>query len=1416
MTLVKRLPGVSAWLGLGLLLAFLPHGALGLITGRVQGTVYRADGSVATGTLLLSWPAFTTSADEAVASGHKTVRIGDDGWVAVSLAPNAGASPDGTYYTAVYHLNDGSTSTEYWVVPSSAAVGLASVRATVMPVSKAVQTVTRQYVDTSIAGVTTGFLHASGGTMSGSLLLAGDPAVDYQAATKRYVDQASTSAAVAKTGGTMTGALNVPMVNGKAFAGVSTIQQAITAAGATGSVEIPASYTGIDAFTNPNGIPIRDISIAVPQDTRSVKEFGARCLGYMALNGTITSGSSILVVTGGTPTSALVGRYMVVQVTGSSVSLPSVYMPTVTSIIDPTHVQLSSVAPYTGLFTYFFWQDDYPGVQAAMAWSVNNLAHLVTSVYDAPKGLSFPAGQCFLSQPVLYSCQSMAGQGETISSVFTAPASDAFVSPDPAVTPSYFCHDNAHIHDMTVFVDASVEATKQPGWLAKKRWAGQNMAWANNPTGPYWSVPVTLSAGHTIGGTTLSITPTPTLNRSWFDVGFAQMGSVKIGTNVCSYNGVTVNVLNNVVCGTQGTADAIAATGASVIPVNPFLYTDVVDYFPSWQIGNGAFIFESADGTDMARMPSKLTMDHVMIFPSNRSTSNLARSTVAIYSTRPPYDAQFTRNHIETTFGFIFPYPPVNQDAYTAGAPVMDAAKFTDNIEKSSIPFLAMNGSDVKLSGNSWYISQNGSPDYRVYPHGLIWNTGYRAFVENHYIEVNSGNDPGGVFPPAGSYPDPWGEISGQNGGSYISADISGAGYGHSIGTMLIESSFNKGINTHIGEATITGAGNDFANGGAFNDVGMQNKSDFVAQFGNKSIYATPARANPIYNTVTTDALRGGNVGADAYRSLDDLFLTPENMVNTQGIQSLGTTSVADTTAPITGRYVPTTGGIPGFRINGITETWRVGADFPAGKGTFYLMGRAQANSVMALRFGPNTSAFALGYCTWTANVWKACSVRYDTTGATGALITIDTYDSSRSGTIALNPVTELDVAWMAAVPDMGTLAAANASIGTATVDTIVVGNLTATRQTGTAVGTALISTMTDSSTGTIYLSSRCNYATQVFSQPEYGFPGMALFGAEVISWSASSCSGGGYPALSGLVRGLFGTVPNAHGMWEGVTTVPYSLIVNNTLAELCTTTGCNFGIDAPSYPLSFGGVYGGEANGKWHTSQLISHAATGTPPILVTSTTPVANLTLASPSQVPNLPATQITGLAAVAVSGSYASLANKPVAGADFVAPDGSITGNASTASSLATTPTLCSTGQAATGILANGNSTGCATYAPMAAPSFTTQATAPKFIGVISSETDISFSATPTFPATANLIYMSLTGNVTSSTLAPGANGQSMTFVLCQDATGSHTFVWPANVRGGMTLGATASKCSSQMFTYVNALPSWVAATSGTTGE
>ncbi len=179
--------------------------AQGISTTTVQGTVYLANGLAGTGTVSLSWPAFTTAAGQEVAAGQMTVTIAPDGFLSVNLTPNQGATPAGLYYTAVYHMSDGTTSTQYWVVPATAQASLGQVQAELMPAAQAVQTVDKAYVDQSISEATTGLLTGSGGTLSGPLYLSGDPAQPLEAADKHYVDS-EVSQALPVSGGTVTGA----------------------------------------------------------------------------------------------------------------------------------------------------------------------------------------------------------------------------------------------------------------------------------------------------------------------------------------------------------------------------------------------------------------------------------------------------------------------------------------------------------------------------------------------------------------------------------------------------------------------------------------------------------------------------------------------------------------------------------------------------------------------------------------------------------------------------------------------------------------------------------------------------------------------------------------------------------------------------------------------------------------------------------------------------------------------------------------------------------------------------------------------------------------------------------------------------------------------------------------------------------
>lgn len=79
-------------------------------------------------------------------------------------------------------------------------------------------------------------------------------------------------------------------------------------------------------------------------------------------------------------------------------------------------------------------------------------------------------------------------------------------------------------------------------------------------------------------------------------------------------------------------------------------------------------------------------------------------------------------------------------------------------------------------------------------------------------------------------------------------------------------------------------------------------------------------------------------------------------------------------------------------------------------------------------------------------------------------------------------------------------------------------------------------------------------------------------------------------------------------------------------------------------------------------------------------------------------------------------------------------------------------------------------------------------------------VSFSATPTFNAGLyNSFEMTLTGNVTSSTVTGAVVGQQLNFIIQQDGTGGRTFAWPANFVNAPAVGALASASTSASFVY-----------------
>ena len=206
--------GIGGWLVVAALGGALAHAQVATTT--VQDTVTDASGAGAAGTVVVHWEAFTTAVGNSVAAGSLSSTLGAGGALSVALQPNAGATPMGSYYTAVFHLSDGTTSREFWVVPQTATgtVTLASIRNQVLPTTVAMQTVSKQYVDTTVAKAMAGvgpggsvpYVLKAGDAMTGPLTLPGDPTLATQAADKHYVDAAVAGVSGGSGGGSPSGA----------------------------------------------------------------------------------------------------------------------------------------------------------------------------------------------------------------------------------------------------------------------------------------------------------------------------------------------------------------------------------------------------------------------------------------------------------------------------------------------------------------------------------------------------------------------------------------------------------------------------------------------------------------------------------------------------------------------------------------------------------------------------------------------------------------------------------------------------------------------------------------------------------------------------------------------------------------------------------------------------------------------------------------------------------------------------------------------------------------------------------------------------------------------------------------------------------------------------------------------------------
>jgi hypothetical protein len=217
----RRGAGIVAKLLLTVLTLSTLSGAQGPALTTISDTVYRADGTPAEGTVVISWPSFQTAEGDVVAAGNTSVTLGPAGAFTVQLVANVGASPTGTFYVVVLQLDDGTVRTEYWAVTTTSPTTIDAVLTT--PGSGLANlAATQQYVNSAVAGlaVDATVVHLAGTeTITGTKQFAVPPSLPTPVGTsdgtnKAYVDAAvanvGSGAYVALAGGTMTGPLNLP------------------------------------------------------------------------------------------------------------------------------------------------------------------------------------------------------------------------------------------------------------------------------------------------------------------------------------------------------------------------------------------------------------------------------------------------------------------------------------------------------------------------------------------------------------------------------------------------------------------------------------------------------------------------------------------------------------------------------------------------------------------------------------------------------------------------------------------------------------------------------------------------------------------------------------------------------------------------------------------------------------------------------------------------------------------------------------------------------------------------------------------------------------------------------------------------------------------------------------------------------
>ncbi len=653
--------------------------------------------------------------------------------------------------------------------------------------------------------------------------------------------------------------------------------------------------------------------------------------------------------------------------------------------------------------------------------------------------IEIPGGVCHLQSTVEYHGESFFGQGKKATFIVGPTASTLYRAPDRADSPTkQCCIEFSTVHDLTLLVDVTNDANTfsstgaQAAWAAQGQGAGQGSVFANTFAG--WTGQ-TVMGSVVSGATTIPLTNALTLTD--YHSGVATDGWVKVGSEFMRYHGITntscpnsapsclLNVTRGItLAGVASTAASISG-GTAITPVNPLAPTNVTDWIPAYTIGACAFAIPARDGTHLNGIPWQHGLLYNVDIEAITPAANPSGSACGVFIQGSFY-AGGIRDYSQRslTYGIIQAPPFTNTDAWLSGSASSDEMYFDHIFINATIPFLFVEGGLTQANAFNLHptsgtnLEARGFTLYQIPCHsgagGCQTSEMSEWFVSDLYEEWFDGGGAITTYPPMA-------QIGGYS-HSFTGGFMNAPG---GVGPTIWDASDSVVSNVVLGGVQINGNHNtiltdqgstvaNLTNNGLANNVSIP-----ITQYSNRPANLTLTRTP--WNKLCKDFLQKGAVNSDWFQCEDDLFYTPEDLINTSPIGTTATAVVNDSTVPITGRYltIASPGTVSSIPLDGNAGgAMAIGQRFPKGTGWAYVAVYSPINTTQVVSLNCASGSAGSGTITYTANTWQIFKFRYDSTvggcvvGANGGY-----FNFAAAGT-----ATTIRLAFEGIVPDFDTL----------------------------------------------------------------------------------------------------------------------------------------------------------------------------------------------------------------------------------------------------------------------------------------------------------------------------------------------------------------------------------------------------------